>query len=73
MNSSLKKLKLLYLLYLTKGYIIVIIIITIKRYKLIALIDREKNFNDIITLLVLRIKDYLEIEYRLNIEEEITK
>ena len=69
-DNSLKKLKLLYLSYLIKDLIIIIIIIIIKRYETIALIDREKNINNITTLLILRIKSYLEIEYRLNIKKE---
>ena len=45
----------------------------IERYETIALIDREKDFNDIITLLILRIKDYLEIEYELNVKKETVR
>ena len=41
------------------------------RIVIIALIDRKKNFNDITTLLVTKIKGYLEIEYELNIKQEI--
>ena len=51
----------------------IIIIITIEKYETIALIDREKNSNDIITILVIRIKDYLKIEYKLNIKKETIK
>ena len=68
MDSSLKKSKLLYLPYFLEGLITIIIIITIKKYEVIALIDREKNSNDITTLLVIRIKGYLIIEYKLNIK-----
>ena len=73
MGSSLKKLKLLYLLYLIKDSITVIIIVIIERYKTVALVNREKIFNDIITILVIKIKGYLKIEYKLNVKEETIK
>ena len=73
MSSSLTKPKLLYLLYLTKGLIIVIIIIIIEKYKTVALIDRERDFNNITTALVIRIKGYLKIEYELNIKRGTIK
>ena len=38
-----------------------------------ALIDREKDFNDITTILVIRIKGYLKIEYESNIKKEIIR
>ena len=48
---------------------------TIRLHKpdIIVLIDREKNFNNITTILVVRIKGYLEIEYELNIKKETIK
>ena len=50
---------------------IIIIIIIVEKYETIVLIDREKNFNDITTLLITKIKGYLEIKYELNIKQEI--
>ena len=47
--------------------------IIVKRYNIIALIDRKKDFNDITILLVIRIKGYLKIEYKLNVEKERIK
>ena len=38
------------------------------KYEVIALINREKDFNDITMLLVIRNKGYLEIEYKLNVK-----
>ena len=56
-----------------KGSITIIIIITIEKYKTIALIDRKKNANNIITTLVIRIKDYLEVKYELNVKKGTIK
>ena len=67
----MKKSKLLYLLYLTRGLIIAIIIIIIRRYETVALINRETNFNSITTLLVTRIKGFLETEYNLDLKNGI--
>ena len=60
--------KLLYLPYFLKDLIIVIIIVIIRKYEVIALINRKENFNDITILLVIRIKNYLKIEYKLNVK-----
>ena len=47
--------------------------VIIKKYKTVALVDREKNFNNIIIILFIRIKGYLKIEYELNIKKGTIK
>ena len=44
--------------------------IIIKRYETIALIDRKIDFNSITILLILKIKGYLRLKYKLNIKKK---
>ena len=65
----INKSKLLYTLYFTKNTITIIMRISIKKKKIITLINREKTNTMTITL-IKKIKDFLKTKCKLNLKKK---